>query len=140
MGEISKLLLLVAFIAAAPVQAATSDCPAHEPGELPWLTDGSVPGDLWAWVYLELDSTGRPERCLMGANNIDDSDLRFFVCRAAKEDWHPATADAAKALASTTVKRHFVLPGPRHNKGAREAKKQYFAEHSDIRPECYPDD
>ena len=98
-----------------------------------------MPGDKWAWVYLELDEKARPKRCLMGKNNIHDPDLRFFVCRAAEKDWHPATPEHAKAVASTTVKRRMIMRGPEHYKLMREARKRFFAEHPDERPECYPE-
>jgi hypothetical protein len=140
MGRPLKLLLACGLFAAASVQAADSECPPHEPGTFPWMENGTVKGDLWAWTYLELDKNGEPKRCLMGKNNIHDEDTRFFVCRAMQKDWHAATPEEAKAAASTTVKRFFVMIGPDHDKRLREAKKRYFAEHPAERPECYPDD
>jgi hypothetical protein len=140
MTKLSKVLLVAALIASGPAMAAANDCPPHEPGYLPWLTNGIAKGDLWAWVYLELDKDARPKRCLMGDNNIHDADTRFLACDAMKESWKPATAADAKAVASTTVKRLFILPGPKRDKEIREAKKLWFAQHPDQRPECYPDD
>ncbi|MGN6156316.1 MAG: hypothetical protein ACTHN4_11385 [Sphingomicrobium sp.] len=104
------------------------------------MTDGIAKGDLWAWVYLELDKDAHAKRCLMGNNNIHDADTRFMACDAMKESWKPATDADARALASTTVKRLFIIPGPNRNKEIREAKKLWFAQHPDQRPECYPDD
>ena len=140
MTRLSKFMLLAAVIGCGPAVAAESDCPPHEPGYLPWLTDGVAKGDRWAWVYLELDKDARPNRCLMGENNIHDADTRFLACDAMKESWKPATDDEARALASTTVKRLFIIPGPNRNKEIRDAKKLWFAQHPDQRPECYPDD
>ena len=140
MGRISNWLLLCSLLVAGPVEAAQSDCPPHEPGVLPWMPDGMVKGDLFAWVFLELDKNAQPKRCLMGENNIHDPDMRFFACRAMKEDWHLATPEEERSLASTTVKRRFVIPGPNRVKEIREAKKAFFAGHPDLRPECYPDD
>jgi hypothetical protein len=140
MTKLSKVLLAAALIASGPAMAAANDCPQHEPGYLPWLTNGIAKGDLWAWVYLELDKDARPKRCLMGDNNIHDADTRFLACDAMTESWKPATDADAKAVASTTVKRLFILPGPNRNKEIREAKTLWFAQHPDQRPECYPDD
>jgi hypothetical protein len=135
-----QFLLMSSVLVGVPANAAAGNCPPRETGTYPWTKYGTVKGDEWAWVYLELDKKGWAKRCLMGENNIDDSDRRFFVCRAMKQDWRPATKDGALALASTTVKRFFLIPGPDHEKQMREAKKRFFAEHPDERPECYPDD
>lgn len=137
--KISTLVLLAGVLMSSPVTAADSDCPPREPGTYPWSKNGTVKGDEWAWVHLELDKKARPKRCLMGENNIRDSDRRFFVCRVMSEDWRPASADEARSLASTTVKRFFIIPGPEHAKVMREARKRFFAEHPDERPECYPE-
>lgn len=137
--SISKLLACVSLLVGTGASATDGNCPPREPGTYPWLEDGKLPGDEWAWVYLELDKNARAKRCLMGENNIRDPDLRFFVCRAMKEDWHPASDEEAKTLASTTVKRFFVIPGYDHDKKLREARKRFFAEHPDERPECYPE-
>jgi len=140
MARISRLLLVVGLCASSSAIAAANDCPPHEPGYLPWMSNGIAKGDLWAWVYLDLDKDARPKRCLMGENNIHDADTRFLACSAMKEGWKPATPDQGRSVASTMVKRLFIIPGPDRNKAIREAKKSYFAEHPDQRPECYPDD
>lgn len=139
MKSISTLMLCASVIVGLPANAAANTCPPREPGTYPWSTDGTMPGDQWAWVYLELDKDARPKRCLMGKNNIHDSDRRFLVCRAMKEDWRPASADAGRAVASTTVKRFFIIRGPNHEKLMRAARKRYFAENPHERPECYPE-
>jgi hypothetical protein len=132
-------LLLAGLCLGAPA-AAAGDCPPREPGNLPWMGNGVVKGDLWAWIYLELDKNARPKRCLMGENNIHDADMRFYACRAMTLDWKPASPDDGRSVASTTIKRFFVIPGPDRDKAIGEAKKSWFAEHPDQRPECYPDD
>ena len=139
MGDIFKRALAAGLFVALPMSAAANTCPPREPGTYPWSTDGTMPGDKWAWVHLELDDKARAKRCLMGENNLRDSDLRFFVCRAAKEDWRPASDTDAQTVASTTVKRFFILRGPDHAKKMREARKRFFAEHPDGRPGCYPE-
>jgi hypothetical protein len=139
MKSTSKLLLWAGLSIGLTVSASASTCPPREPGTYPWSTNGTMPGDKWAWVYLELDEKARPKRCLMGESNIHDSDMRFFICRVAKEDWRPATPEDARTFASTTQKRFFILRGPDHAKKMREARKRYFAEHPDERPDCYPE-
>ena len=140
MTKILTLILVAALTCGGPAVAAASDCPPHDPGYLPWLTNGIAKGGLWAWVYLELDKDARPKRCLMGENNIHDADTRFLACDAMKESWKPATEADARAVASTTVKRLFIIPGPKRDKEIREAKDLWFAQHPDQRPQCYPDD
>jgi hypothetical protein len=139
MRGLPAALLIGTLFLGSPLRAA-DDCPPHEPGVLPWMGNGTFKGDLWAWVYLELDKKAEPKRCLMGDNNIHDPDMRFYACRAMQLDWKPATPEEAKSLASTTIKRFFIMPGPDRHKQIREAKKRWFAEHPGERPECYPDD
>ena len=139
MGDIFNRALAAGLFVALPMSAAANTCPPREPGTYPWSTDGTMPGDEWAWVFLELDKKARAKRCLIGKNNIDDSDRRFFVCRAMQEDWRPASDEAGQAVASTTVKRFFIIRGPDHEKLMRAARKRYLAEHSDERPDCYPE-
>jgi hypothetical protein len=73
----------------------------------------------------------------MGKTNIDDSDLRFFACKAFTDDWKPASA--VEPVPGSVVKRLFIMPGPNHEKADKDARKRFFAEHPDQRPECYPE-
>lgn len=132
-------MVLSALLVHVPANGSAPPCPAREPGTYPWSTDGTMPGDKWAWIFLELDKNGKPKRCLMGENNVRDDDLRFFMCRAAEKDWQPATPEEAKALASSTVKRRLIMRGPDHWKKMREARKRYFEQNPHERPECYPE-
>ncbi|HZU52247.1 MAG TPA: hypothetical protein VE968_10275, partial [Sphingomicrobium sp.] len=61
----------------------------------------------------------------------------FFICRGITEQWKPARAE--DALPGALIKRLMVIPGPNHAKIDKEARKRYFAEHPDQRPECYPE-
>lgn len=139
----SKSLVKTAFIfaalaAALPTSSLASGaaCPARETGTYPWTTGGAVNGDYYAWVYLTIGKDRRPT-CAIGENNIHDSDMRFFVCHAFTEQWKPARASDAEPGA--VVKRLMVIPGPRHAKAEKEARKKFFAEHPDERPDCYPE-
>ena len=77
------MLLFALVLIGTPIAAVAADapCPPREPGSYPWAGNGIVNGDLYAWVYLKIGKDRRPE-CSIGENNIHDSDLRFFVCRA----------------------------------------------------------
>ena len=133
---VSKLFLIAAVATTVPAIASAANCRAQKPN--PWTVNGAVNGDEWAKVYLELDSKGWAKRCLMGDNNIDDSDRRFFVCKYMKEQWRPAKTDDRPK--STTVEQFFLLTGPDHDKASREAREHYLAQHPDVRPECFADD
>ena len=128
--------IAAALIAAASPGLAKDPCPPREVGTYPWAANGIVNGDLYAWVYLKIGKDSRPE-CLMGENNIHDSDKRFFVCRAFTEGWKPARPE--DAAPGTVVKRLTIIAGPNHAKIENEARRRFFAEHPDQRPECYPD-
>ncbi|HWI77202.1 MAG TPA: hypothetical protein VNS53_09010 [Sphingomicrobium sp.] len=87
-----------------------------------------------------MDKDAQAKRCLMGNNNIHDADTRFLACDAMRESWKPATEDDARAVALTTVRRLFIIRVRTGTRKIREAKKLWFAQHPDQRPECYPDD
>ena len=134
-----KCALFLAFLIGIPVAAVAADppCPPREPGSYPWAGQGIVNGDLYAWVYLKIGKDRRPQ-CSIGENNIHDSDLRFFVCRAFANEWKPARPE--DAMPGSVVKRLTIMAGPNHAKMEKEARKQYFVQHPDQRPECYPED
>lgn len=117
--------------------AAKGPCPPRESGTYPWAINGIMDGDLWAWVYLEIGKDKQPVRCLIGNNNIDDSDLRFFVCKAFMDQWQPA--DSTQVQPGTEVKRFFLMAGNKHANANQAARKKFFADHPDQRPQCYPE-
>jgi len=128
--------IAVVLIALASPALAKEACPARETGTYPWAANGVLNGDLYAWVYLKIGKDHRPE-CFMGANNINDSDERFFVCNAFANGWKPARAE--DAVPGTVVKRLMVIAGPNHAKLDKDARRRFFAEHPDERPDCYPE-
>jgi hypothetical protein len=136
-----KLALFIAAVAAlqSPAISAARNCAAYQAANPPWTNNGAVQGDEWAWTYLVLDKSGWPTKCLMGANSIDDSDRRFFVCKYMKEKWRPAK-DASGRQRSTTVKQFFLIAGPDHEKVLRQARDAYFAKHPDERAQCFADE
>jgi hypothetical protein len=99
---------------------------------------GAIAGDYYAWVYLVIGKDHRPAKCLMGENNIHDDQMRFFACKAFVDGWDPAHASDVQP--GQQIKRYFVIPGAAHEKANKEARKKFFAEHPDQRPECYPED
>ena len=130
------MTIAAALIAVASPGLAADKCAPREVGSFPWANNGLVNGDLYGWVYLKIDKNGRPQ-CFMGQNNINDSDQRFFICQAFTRDWKPAKPE--DALPGAVVKRLFIMAGPHHDKIEKEARRRFFADHPDERPECYPE-
>lgn len=137
----SKLLKILALAGAgwSGLANASAPCPPRETGSYPWNTNKIMKGDLWAWVILEVGKDGKPGRCLMGDNNIRDRDLRFFACKAFTDDWKPGQPITMDASGKAVVKRFFIMPGPEHEKARKQARKRFFAENPNERPECYPE-
>jgi hypothetical protein len=139
MRHFPRTFVALALVSAGSLVSAKTACPPHVPGEpYPWEKgDKQQPGDRWAWMYIDVDKTGRPLQCRMGENNIPE-DKRFWVCRAFLEDWHgkPEVKDGVPIR--TTVKRLMIMAGPKHRKAQAAARKKFFQEHPDERQSCYP--
>jgi hypothetical protein len=139
MRHFPRLFVALALVSAGSLVSAKTACPPHVPGEAyPWeVGDKAQPGDRWAWMYIDIDQTGRPLQCRMGENNVPP-DKRFWVCRAFLEDWHgkPEVKDGVPVR--TTVKRFMLMAGPKHRKALAAARKKFFQEHPDERQSCYP--
>lgn len=98
-----------------------------------------MPGDLWADVYLDIDKSGYAIRCYMGKNNISGEETRSNVCRNYVSGWRTEPPPASNRRV-TTIKRFFLWTGYRHlDKRTKEARKRYFKDHPDQRPECWED-
>jgi len=98
-----------------------------------------VEGDLWAWIYLDLDKSGDPIRCYIGENNMPSPETRSKVCRSFVANWKSAPLmKDGKAVAGTT-RRHFTIMGRRHEKLFEEARKRWLAAHPTESAECYED-
>jgi hypothetical protein len=98
-----------------------------------------VEGDLWAWIYLDLDKSGEPIRCYMGENNMPAPETRSKVCRSFVANWKAAPLmKDGKAVAGTT-RRYFTIMGRRHGKLFEEARKRWLAAHPTESPACYED-
>ena len=96
-------------------------------------------GDQQAVVFIDVDKTGHPLKCAIRKNNIPDPETRFRLCKTFMDDWH-ASAAAPGDPAVRTIKRDFTMLGNDHQLADQRARKQYFKEHPDERPECYPTD
>lgn len=128
---------MFASLLAASAAPAKDACPARQGSDTPWDTHGIMPGDKWAWVYLTIDTIGRPTTCGIGENNMSPG-LRGKVCRSFIRNWRaePMLRDGKPVKA--TIKRKFLTYGKQHEKANREARKRYFLEHPEERSECYP--
>jgi hypothetical protein len=128
-----SVLLLVSSAVEAKV-----DCPPREKGVVPWNTPGLMEGDRWAWVYLKINTRGTPTSCGIGENNLSDG-ARSKVCRSFIRNWRATPVLQNGKPISTTIKRHFVIIGRKHEKAYDEARKKFFEEHPEERRECYPE-
>jgi len=137
---------LVAYFAAWAALAGNSHglgaaerCPFREEGTYPWSSaiPSIVSGDLWAWVYLDLDKRGQPLRCYIGESNLAAPETKSNACRSFVSSWRaiPLMKDG-HAVAGTT-RRFFIIMGRRHEKLFDEARTRWFAEHPDESAECY---
>jgi hypothetical protein len=128
--------LLVALLALPSALEAKSDCPPREEGVLPWVTGDSWPDDRWAWVYLEIDTRGRPLACRIGENNMSPA-LRSKACRSFVHNWTAVPVMRDGKAVRTIIKRRFVVMSDKHFEANSEARKRFFLEHPEERPECY---
>jgi hypothetical protein len=98
-----------------------------------------MPGDLWADVYLVIDKSGYAIRCYIGKSNISGEETRSNVCRNYVSGWRTEPSAGAGPRV-TTIKRFFLWTGYRHlDKQTKQARKRYFDDHPEQRPECWDD-
>ncbi len=133
---------LIIFGAALGVgSAAVADaarCPKWERGALyPWQSSEIRPGDHFASLALDVDKTGYPYRCTIVSHNYPDPEQAFWVCKNYRERWRgpPATASDPD---KRTFKRLSLIAGYERLGTERKARKQWFKDHPDERPACYP--
>lgn len=140
MRGVSAFALCIALNAPSLAAAANkAPCPAREAGQAyPWDTDALMHGDRYAWIYIDVDRTGRPLQCRIGENNIDDPDTRFQICNAYTADWRGPAA-SAQDPDRRTIKRQTIMIGSEHELANQKARRAWFKLHPDERSECYPD-
>jgi hypothetical protein len=129
------LFVLFSLSAAAPI-AAKQPCPARPPGPLPWAIEGTMSGDRFADVYIDIDDHGQPTACRMGQNNIP-GDNKFWICQAFMTQFRTQTP-AADGQPRHTILRKYGEFGMRHSDAESAARSKFFREHPSERPECYP--
>ena len=84
----------------------------------------------------------------MGRNNID-GDNKFFVCKAFMDQFTTAPAEVnptaeppavkmpAGSQVRATIHRQYIAYGPDHLRAESKARKEFFRQHPEERPECY---
>jgi hypothetical protein len=132
-------LVAAALASSSSALAERAACPEREVGSAyPWQNPEPMKGDHYAWVIVDVDRTGRPLRCGIGDNNIPDPDTRFLLCNAYKGDWRAPPAGAGDPEVRT-IRRRTTMVGYEHQMADKKARKLWFRQHPDERPECYPE-
>jgi hypothetical protein len=136
---IASFSICTALLVTSAVRAESKKCPSREQGSYPWLERAPqvIDGDLWAWVYLDLDNHGFVLRCYFGGSNISGPETRSDVCRSFVSGWRATPLMKDGTAVAGTTKRFFILAGKKHRKLYDEARKQWFAEHPEDSPSCY---
>lgn len=118
---------------------AAEPCPVFKPGQAyPWQKPGQLMvGDQWAYLYIDLDKKGRPKNCRVGKHKYGP-EMGFWFCRAmmAQGDFEPIMKDGVAV--EGTVTRFLSMPGRRRQREEEAARKQWFKDHPEERPSCYP--
>lgn len=137
MKKVTALLVFGSNLIGVPV-TAKNDCPTEIPGSAhPWAINQVLPGDRSAEVYIDVDKAGEPTGCRLGKTNIP-TDERFNICMAFIRHYR-INPDAPGISLPTTVMKLYVEYGDKHERAEKEARKSYFAQHPEIRPDCYRD-
>ena len=135
---IKSFVAAIAALASAGA-AAASDCPTFRPGQAyPWQTSEKLmPGDQWAWLFIDLDAKGKPTGCKVGEHKYQP-ETGFWMCRAmmASGEFEPVMKDGVAV--EGTVKRFMTLPGRQRQRAEQAARKQWFKDNPHERPSCYP--
>ena len=129
--------MLSATLVLPAAALAKTACPPREEGNVPWGSAELMDGDKWAWVFLDIDAGGHVRECRIGTNNMNP-ELRAKTCMSFTRNWKavPVLQDGKPGPA--TIKRHFVALGRKHYKANEKARKSFFLDHPEERPECYP--
>jgi hypothetical protein len=133
------ITLLAALLAQPTIAAAGEKCPWREPGKFhPWQTSKILRDDKWADVYIDVAEDGSALKCYVGKTNILKGD-RFWACKAFLDDWKIAPILKDDKSMRGTVERKFIIFGDAHIAADRKARKQWFLDHPNERPACYPE-
>ena len=138
MRPIVALGLLVSLSGSAAA-AETRPCPKWEAGaRYPWQSNEIMRGDKFGWVVMEVDRSGAPASCRIGKNNFLDVETGMFLCKNYSERWRGPRA-APSDPDRRVFTRFTLLNGYDHDRADRKARKQWFKDHPEERPECYPE-
>lgn len=132
-------VMVMLALTSSPVLAETPACPKWEAGaRYPWQSNDIMRGDLYGWVIMDVDRSGAPASCRIGKNNFLDVETGQFLCKNYSERWR-----GPKAAASDPDRRIFerfsLINGYDHHQADRKARKQWFLDHPDAQPKCYPE-
>ena len=125
------------LLSSAPAFADKQPCPARELGSYPWGSIERMSGDYWAWVYLDVDDKGYPQRCYLGQNNVIGEGTRSNICRSFLSSWRAIPPENRSPSGVTRISRYFVLLGRKHQAQLDRAKRQYFTRASRSAPRVF---
>ena len=131
--------VFAALFTASSGRADPGKCPFHEEGDYPWSANipTIVDGDLWAWIYLDLDKGGYPLRCYIGETNISGNETKSNLCKSFVSGWKATPLMKDGVRVAGTTRRQTVIIGKRHEELFDDAKKSWFAQHPEAK-DCYP--
>jgi len=139
MRRLEMIVIGAALCVGSEAVAGENQCPKWETGtRYPWQSNEIMPGDRFAWLHLEVDRDGVPFRCRVGLNNHVENETRFFLCKSYSDRWRGPPA-AASDPDRRMIKRFSLLNGYQHEIADRKARRVWFQEHPEERPECYPE-
>ena len=140
MNRLRAIAGLAAALAAGSAAAADrANCPKWEAGaRYPWQSNTIMRGDRFGWVIMEVDRSGAPASCRNGRHNFLDVETGQFLCKNYTERWRGPKA-APTDPDRRTFTRFSLLAGYDHLIADRRARKQWFKDHPEQRPECYPE-
>lgn len=132
-------VLVGALLNSASAGAQSRNCPFHEEGVFPWSANmpATMSGDLWAWVYLDLDKGGHPLRCYIGESNISGDQTKSNLCTGLVSGWKATPLMKDGVRVAGTTRRKVVMIGDAHRKMLADARKAWFVQHPDDNPACY---
>ena len=135
----ATVFALALALGSSAALAAPAGCPVHERGaRYPWQSNEIMRGDQFGWVIMDVDRYGAPASCRVGRNNFLNVETAMALCKNYSERWRGPKASASDP-ARRVFTRFSLLNGYDHLVADRRARKQWFRDHSDERPECYPE-
>ena len=136
----AKWMIAAGLLLAGSGLQAADNCPEIKPGQAyPWQKGSELmPGDEWAYLHIDLDVKGRPKNCRVGKHQYKP-ETGYWMCRAmmAQGDFQPIIKDGVAV--EGTVTRYMTVAGRQRRREEAAARKQWFKDHPQERPSCYPE-